>query len=501
MAIMGAPRMAAAGDDIDDEALLVAMRRMNPWWTTGVMPPPMRRPFKLRDYDAMVGHLDKWPVQGILGARQVGKTTLLHQLIEHLISSGTDPRRVLFLTFDAQGLVPEAGSLLRLLDLHVSRILGESVHELGGKVYAILDEIHLVGDWQRVVKNLVDQSCPIKFVVSGSSSADILAGSSESLAGRMWHQKVATMGFADYVEFRDPGRAEALAAAGTDMRRGLGESAAAGDARPFHESVRRALEGLTMAKDGLLRHLSEYMAYGGYPGVAGSADPVYRAEAIRAYRDLALYKDVTTVGRVRRPDVLNRLFYQLSWRSPRMINKDAMSSSLGVKKDTVDLYCGLLEHAFLVSYSDFYTPSPAIRHRRPRKAYVNDVGMRNVTAHHAGPEEVDDPAEAGMMAETIAGHHTRRMWRALAPASADTMPHYWHSGGGAEVDQVIRLRGGPVPIEIKYKRRVDKSDLAGLLRFSRRFDPPLSVAVSRDTAEMIGDETVVVPLWLYLLMG
>ena len=106
-----------------------------------------------------------------------------------------------------------------------------------------------------------------------------------------------------------------------------------------------------------------------------------------------------------------------------------------------------------------------------------------------------------MMAETIAGHHTRRMWRALAPASDDAMPHYWHNGGRAEVDQVITLRGGPVPIGIKYKRRVDKQDLAGLLRFSRRFDPPLSVAVSRDTAEMIGDATVVVPLWLYLLMG
>ena len=101
--------MPAGGSRIDDEDLMQAMRHMNPWWRTGSLPPGMRRPFRLRDYRTMVDHLDKWPVQSILGARQVGKTTLLYQLIDHLISSGVDPRRVLFLTFDAQGLVPDAG--------------------------------------------------------------------------------------------------------------------------------------------------------------------------------------------------------------------------------------------------------------------------------------------------------------------------------------------------------------------------------------------------------
>ena len=497
----GPTRHTSNGDGIDDDTLLQVMRQLNPWWRTGVLPLHMRRPFKMRDYRVMVDHLDKWPVQGILGARQVGKTTMLYQLIEHLISSGADPKRVLFLTFDAHGLVPEAGNMLRMLKLYADGVLGESIYELGEKVHAILDEVHLVHNWQRVVKNFVDQSHPIKFVVSGSSSADIFAGSSESLAGRAWHQTMSTMSFAGYVEFKDPGYAEALAAAGLDMRRSLGESAAAGDARPFYESVRRASLGLAMAKGEMLLHLSEYLLYGGYPRAAGRTDRADKAETIRAHRDLALYKDVARVGGVRRPDVLDRLFYHLSWRSPRMISRDGMSSDLGVKKGTIDMYCSLLEHAFLVSYSDFYTPSPAIRHRRARKAYVNDVGMRNVTAYPAGPDEVDDPAETGMMAETVAGHHTRRLWRALAPASADVMPHYWHNGGRAEVDLVVRLRGGPVPIEVKYRRRVDKQDLAGLSRFSSRFDPPLSVAVSRDTADMIGDRTVVVPLWLYLLMG
>ena len=492
--------MAAGADRIDDEELLLAMRQMNPWWRTGSLPPGMRRPFKMRDYKTMVDHMDRWPVQSILGARQVGKTTMLYQLIDHLISSGTDPRRVLFLTFDAQGFVPEAGHMLRMLEVYARDVLGESVHDLRGKIYAVLDEIHLVDDWQRLAKNFVDRSYPVKFVVSGSSSAEIFAGSSESLVGRVWHQTMHTMGFADYAAFGDPGCAGALEAAGSGMRKGLAESAAAGDPRPFHEGVLAASRGLSAARDSLLARLSEYLLYGGYPGIAGLGDRLARIEAIRMYRDLALYKDVSRVGGVRRHDVLDALFHHLAWRSPHMLNMDAVSRNLGVKKDTIAAYCGLLEHAFLVSYSDFYTPSPAIRRRKARKVYVNDAGLRNATAHRAGPDEIDDPAEAGMMAETVAGIHTRRLWRALAPASADMMPLYWRGSGQAEVDMVIELRGGPVPIEVKYRRHVDKKDLVGLSRFSDRFGPPLSVAVSRDTAGIVGDRTVLVPLWLYLLM-
>ena len=493
--------MPSGGSRIDDEDLMQAMRHMNPWWRTGSLPPGMRRPFRLRDYRTMVDHLDKWPVQSILGARQVGKTTLLYQLIDRLISSGVDPRRVLFLTFDAQGLVPDAGHLLRMLEVYARDALGESVHDLQGRVYAVLDEVHLVGDWQRLAKNFVDRSYPVKFVVSGSSSAEIFAGSSESLVGRVWHQTMHTMSFADYAAFANPGLAEAMESAGSGMRRGLAESAAARDARPFHESVGAASRGLSAIRDGLLARLSEYLRYGGYPGVAGLGDGLAKIEAVRTYRDLALYKDVSRAGGVRRQDVLDGLFHHLAWRSPHMLNMDAVSSNLGVKKDTVAAYCGLLEHAFLVSYSDFYASSPAIRRRRARKVYVNDAGLRNVAAHPLWYDEIDDPSEAGMVAETVAGSHTRRLWRALAPASADIMPHYWRSGGQAEVDMVIGLGGGPIPIEVKYRRHVDRKDLAGLSRFSDRFDPPLSVAVSRDTAGMVGDDTVLVPLWLYLLMG
>ena len=486
---------------MDDETILQRMSRLNPWWKTGAVPAAWLKEFKRRDYSALAGRLDEPHAQSILGASRVGKTTMLHQMVADLIAGGTEPRRILFLSLDAQGLVPGAENLLRMLEMYANGVLGESIHDPAGRIYAILDEVHLARGWQRVVKNFFDQVRPVKFVVSGSSSgADTYAGASEPLVGRIWHQTLAAMSFAEYVSFRSPGHAGALSAAGSDMRTSLDESARTGSAQPLYDSVKRASLGLAIVRDDIEASLSDYMLHGGYPEIAARAGQPGRAEAIRTLTDLSLYKDAAGTGGVRNPAVLGQLFHSIAWRSPHTINRARTSRSLGISKATLEYYCEALRRAFLVSYAEFYTPSPAARHRRDRKAYVNDVGVRNVAAMLGEANAFDDPTEAGMMAETVAGDHTRRLWQALAPASAPPMPHFWHSGGGSEVDLVIKLHRKPVPIAVKYRRHVEPSHLKGLSRFSARFDPPVAIAVSRGEVRLDGGRTVVVPMWLYLLM-
>ena len=497
--------MGANARELDDsmgenEAILQRMNRLNRWWETGAVPPALLREFKRRDYQVLAGRLDEPHVQAILGARRVGKTTMLYQMIADLIASGTDPRRILLLSLDVEGLEPSTKNLLHVLELYASSVVGESIHQPTERIYVVLDEVHLVKDWQRLAKNFFDLALPVKFVVSGSSSADIFAGSSESLVGRIWHQTLASLSFAEYASFKSPEHADALSAAGSDMRACLDEAAKGGGAERFYDGVRRALRSLAAARDAIEARLSDYMLYGGYPEIVAQDERRGRADAIRTCIDLSVYKDAAGSGGVRNPAVLARLFHMLAWRSPRMINRTKLSRNLGIGKSTVDDYCEALRWSFLVSYAEFYTASPAARYRRDRKACINDVGIRNVAARLGETDAIADPAEAGMMAETVAADHTRRLWHALAPASASTMPHFWHNGGGAEVDLVIRLHRRPIPIEIKYRRHVEMSHLKGLSRFSARFDPPLAIAVSRDEARLADDRTVIVPMWLYLLM-
>ena len=499
--VAAAGRMAAQ-DGVSDEALVEQMVRLNPWWMAGSVPTVLVKAFRRRDHAALARHMDKPEAQTILGARRVGKTTMLYQLAADLVSSGTDPRRILFLSLEAQGIDPNAESLRRVLEVYARSVLDESIYALTKRAYVILDEVHLIKGWQVVVKHFYDQAWPVKFVVSGSSAADILAGSSESLVGRVWHQTLLPMSFAEFVEFNNPRIVDAVESAGSAMRSGLIKSVEIGDALSFYESAKQASLGLAMHKEAIRTGLAGYMRHGGYPATVTYDSSLEKSEAIRMYIDLSLHKDAVRSSNVRNHALLNRMFHDFAWKSPRMINVTRMSRDLGVSKSTVDAYGDALKWAFLVSFAEFYTPRPSIRHRRDRKVYVNDVGVRNaVVSPLASGDPVTDHTEAGRMAETVAADHTRRLWHTLEPMSAPAMPHYWHNGGGLEVDLVMTLRQRPIPVEVKYRQRVNESDLGGLSRFSAKFDPPLAVAVSRNDLRLaMGETTVVVPLWLYLLM-
>lgn len=490
----------AENDRLDDETLLQRMGRLNPWWKTRSVPACLLKEFKRRDYSTLNRYMDEPLAQSILGARQVGKMTMVYQLISEVLSSGADPRRIVFLTLDGQGIAHNSESLLRMIDLYANSVIREPLSALTKKVYVIIGEVQLIKGWQSIVRQFFDQAWPVKFIVSGSSAAEVFGGSSEPPAGRVRHQTLAAMSFAEYVMLKDGSHSEALMSAGREMRAGLDESVKAGSALPFYDSVRHASLRLAAAKDHLLAHLADYMQYGGYPKVAGCDDPIEKAAAIKACIDLSLHKDAIWAATVKRPDLLNQLFYNYAWKSPRMISRDKVSRNLGISRDTVGVYSDILQRTFLTSYSDFYTGRPYIRHRRDRKVYVNDVGVRNVAAMVAGTDPIDDPTEAGMMAETVAADHTRRLWQSLAPASIAPMPHFWHSGGGAEVDLVIKLRRRPIPIGVEYRRHVEESDLKGLSRFSDKFDPPVALAVSRNESRLIGGKIVAVPMWLYLCM-
>ena len=100
-----------------DGDLVAEMAVQNPWWAGGGVPRARLQEFKRPDYFELARHLDDHPVHGLLGARQVGKTTVLYQLAAELVLRQRDPRRVMFATLDEAGLFPSADNLRRMLGL------------------------------------------------------------------------------------------------------------------------------------------------------------------------------------------------------------------------------------------------------------------------------------------------------------------------------------------------------------------------------------------------
>lgn len=489
--------MAAAGYPADD-MLFEEMAMQNPWWTGGAVPDEWPGEFKRPGYAELLRHIDDHPVHAILGARQVGKTTLLYQLAARLVADG-DPKRVMVARLDEPSVFPSHDNLRRMLDMYSHRVLGESLYALSKRTYVLLDEVQAAKNWQQVVKGVVDRRGPVTFIVSGSSSADIF-GSTESLIGRIRHQAMEPMGFLEYLRFRKSPHAAALERPAAEMRSALARSARARDARPFAECVEDSLTGLAHARRDLAAGLSEYMLYGGYPGVAAAAGGARKMAELKTHVRLSMYSDIVKVGNIRNPEVVEQLFYMLSQKSPRPVNKDKMIRSLGINRRTLDAYLYLLKATYMVSYASQYAPSSLARARAEKKVYINDSGVRNAALSISADRALASPAETGMMAETVACSHTRRLWMSLEPATMAETPHYWRSSRGDEVDLVIELHGRAVPIEVEYRQRAEAAGLKGLSRFAAKFGSRVALVLTRDRAALVDDGTVAVPLWLYLAM-
>ncbi|RMG25021.1 MAG: ATP-binding protein [Methanobacteriota archaeon] len=129
---------------------------------------------RTREIQTLLELLSRHPVVGIIGARQVGKTTLARQIAQHY-SQSSQP--VTF--FDLEN--PE--DLARLNDPLLA------LRDLRGLV--VIDEIHHRPNLFPVLRVLVDKpDFPAKFLVLGSASPDLLRQGSETLAGRIYYHEL-----------------------------------------------------------------------------------------------------------------------------------------------------------------------------------------------------------------------------------------------------------------------------------------------------------------------
>lgn len=163
-------------------------RGTNPWWEGKpgrVLPPYRRWPFEVLLRKLRTGLA---PAVVLRGARQVGKTTLQEQIIEHLIrSEGVDPRRIFRVQFDELPPLRDLSApLLAILAWYENRILGETFNEAARSkrpAYLFLDEVQNLAEWAPQLKAIVDHHT-LRVVVTGSSALRIEAGR-DSLAGRI----------------------------------------------------------------------------------------------------------------------------------------------------------------------------------------------------------------------------------------------------------------------------------------------------------------------------
>lgn len=386
------------------------------------------------------------------GARQIGKTTLLLQAIESLLSEGVPPGQILYATFDHP--------LLKLAGLDGLLELWREVETAGdGPEYIFLDEIQYTKDWQTWLKHQVDFHKSRRIAVTGSAAPLVVEGQ-ESGTGR-WHTvKLATLSFYEYLQIKKV--AEPRLPAVTSLQKLLTWSPVdfirtAEDAKP------------------LTGHFHDYLMRGGFPQCALVDNVVAAQKLLREdIVDKVLKRDMTALYGVRRVLELEQTFLYLCLHDGGLLDMTELGKNLQVKKPTATSYISLLEAAHLIHRLPPFGYGKEILRGR-YKVYLADAAIAP-SVLLKGKSLLEDSAAMGAAVETAFFKHVVTRYYQQSVGFS-----YWRGKKDQEVDVIAQVEGRLVPFEVKYRHQATGwAELKGMVQFCEERQLSLGYVITKE---------------------
>jgi predicted AAA+ superfamily ATPase len=319
---------------------------------------------------------NSFPVIGIIGPRQVGKTTLAKEFSK-LISKET-----VYLDLER----PSDIDKLKEPELFLGELTDKCV---------MLDEVQRLPEIFPLLRSLVDEHrVPLRFVLLGSASPDLLRNTSETLAGRIAY---AELGGFNFLEIK---------------------------------------ENLS---------LKEHHFKGGFPEAALSPD----IETTKLWLDnfiiTYLERDLPLLGLTASPVVTRRLLEMLAWQNGRILNYSTLSKSLGFSNQTANRYIDFLEGAFLITRLQPFYFNIKKRLVKSPKILMRDTGMLHRLLRLESFEQLMGNPLLGASWEAYVIEQIRGL------KSNDIDLYFYRTHAGAEVDLVLAKSLKAVSsIEIKF---------------------------------------------------
>jgi hypothetical protein len=475
------------------------LRTTNPWWEG--KPGPVLPSYKRWAFQALLRKLEQGlaPIVVLRGARQVGKTTIQEQAIQHFVKErGVHPQRILRVQFDElpslRGLKDPILAIVRWFE---NRILASTLNEAahaGKPAFLFFDEVQNLSDWAAQLKTLVDHHT-VHVVVTGSSALRIESGR-DSLAGRITTLELGTLLLREIAGLRLGEDVEpALAQNGLEPLLDIG----------FWHSL-----GLRDARERRLRDeaFREFSARGGYPlahknpGVPWEviADQLNETVIRRVIQhDLRLGER----GRKRDGQLLEEVFRlacRYAGQAPGQATlleelRRVLRANVGWQR--VRRYLEFLEGALLLKLVRPLELRLKKRRGQP-KLCVQDLGLRASWLEEVVPL---DPAVlgAGSHLADLAGHLAESAVGAfLGGIPHLDLAHFPQRPTEPEVDFVITIGERKIPLEVKYRRGIDPHrDTLGLRAFIEKtaYNAPFGVLVTMfDGVELLDPRVVPISL-------
>ncbi len=477
------------------EKLRLMLETMNPWWASGRGPFEGKPPTAREEFALILQSMDGDLATSIIGPRQVGKTTLMHQCIDHLIEvEGVPANQVLFVDMDRPYLLSGLERHLNdILDVYASTVLGRRVEEGPETIWVFLDEVCTMPDWELVLKGWVDMRAPVRFVLSDSSITALVKGHTKAMTGRASVQRLGALGLRDTVRLSG----QDLPVREIDnIRTDLLKALSLGDVDQSVLALSEAHSLLYKDKARIEAILREYLLWGGYPGLLGRPEED-RARELELIAELTLLRDVVEVYGVREPMLLKDLAGLLAHEVSCLLKVSNVARDLAHDRSTVERHIGYLVESGLVVLSPQYTGKARSSARREKKIRMRSPGLSNALASMMDPTVFEKSGRPPSVLESAAAMHLHSL-EVRAGVFWLEPPRFWKASN-AEVDVVVEFAGTPLPVEVKQTSAPRPRDRRGVERFMERWHAPLGM-VAHMGEIALEPPVLEVPIWLLLML-
>ena len=357
-------------------------------------------------------------IQVVMGPRQVGKTTLILQLLKQ-VSLGS--------LYESADAIPASSAIWLEQIWERARL---KMDQLASEEFLlVIDEIQKVDNWSETIKKLWDEDTrngrKLKLILSGSSRLLMQQGLSESLAGRFENTYIGHWSF-------------------TEMRDAFGWNA------------------------------EQFAWFGGYPGSASliNDEERWKNYIVSALIDTSISKDILMLTRVDKPALLKRLFELGCLYSGQILSYTKMQGQLQDVGNTTTLshYLNLLDTAGLLGGIEAYAADVIRKRASSPKFQVHNNALLSAQQRESFEQVKMQPALWGRAVESAIG-----AWLINAAQTSGYKLYYWRLRD-KEVDFIIERKGKTVAIEVKTGAEKGTS---GMKYFKENYQPDKILLVGK----------------------
>ena len=268
----------------------------------------------------------------LLGARQVGKTTLLKKIIQE------QQVDALYLNCDE----PQTAAALTNCNLKELQMV------IGANKFVVIDEAQKVDNIGLTLKLIVDNMTDVQVIATGSSAFELRNCLNEPLTGRKYEYQMFPISSKEI----------------------------------YQSSGYIDLKGL----------LETRLIYGSYPDILNHASDA--RELLRMLTDSYLYKDILATDNLRKPDVLDKLLRALAFQVGSEVSYNELAQAVGTDSKTVERYIELLEKCYIIFRLHGLSRNLRNELKKAKKIYFYDNGVRNAIIQQFAPLELRNDAGA-----------------------------------------------------------------------------------------------------------